>query len=133
MANLRSTPRYQFLLALQFLMLVQSTVWCYQYKVGDLDAWGLPTSANPQVYTKWSKYHSFKIGDSLCKFPFSPLCFLIPNQHNTDTKSLISYSYVCSVLVPTKPRLSDSSHGAILQGLQPQRSNLVHEQWQLFV
>ncbi|KAL6175213.1 hypothetical protein ACLB2K_051855 [Fragaria x ananassa] len=61
MANL--TPRYQFLLALQFLLLVR--VWCYQYKVGDLDAWGIPTSANPQVYTKWSKYHSFKSGDSL--------------------------------------------------------------------
>ncbi|KAM5571290.1 early nodulin-like protein 8 [Rosa sericea] len=65
MANLRSSPRYQFLLGLQFLLLAQSRVWCYQYKVGDLDAWGIPTSANPQVYTKWSKYHEFKIGDSL--------------------------------------------------------------------
>ncbi|KAM1536079.1 hypothetical protein TB2_014618 [Malus domestica] len=64
MANLR-TPRFQFLLALQLLMLIQSQVLCYQYKVGDLDAWGIPTSAKPQVYTKWSKYHQFKLGDSL--------------------------------------------------------------------
>ncbi|XP_059444383.1 early nodulin-like protein 8 [Corylus avellana] len=64
MANLRSTM-YFFLLAFQFLVLLQTNVLCYQYKVGDLDAWGIPTSANPQVYTKWSKYHTIKIGDSL--------------------------------------------------------------------
>ncbi|KAM2075512.1 hypothetical protein ACFX1T_038391 [Malus domestica] len=64
MANL-TTPRLHFLLALQLLMLIQSQVLCYQYKVGDLDSWGIPTSANPQVYTKWSKYHQFKLGDSL--------------------------------------------------------------------
>ncbi|XVF10328.1 hypothetical protein REPUB_Repub07fG0173300 [Reevesia pubescens] len=64
MANLRS-PRYHFFSAFQFLLLVQTKVLCYQYKVGDLDAWGIPTSANPHVYAKWSKYHSFKIGDSL--------------------------------------------------------------------
>ncbi|KAK9122232.1 hypothetical protein Syun_019849 [Stephania yunnanensis] len=40
-------------------------VICYQYKVGDLDAWGIPTAANPHVYTYWSKYHNFKLGDSL--------------------------------------------------------------------
>ncbi|KAG7587631.1 Phytocyanin domain [Arabidopsis suecica] len=33
------------------------------YKVGDLDAWGIPIDA--KVYTKWPKSHSFKIGDSL--------------------------------------------------------------------
>lgn len=66
MANLRS-PRFQLLLVLQVLVLIQSKVLCYQYKVGDLDAWGVPTSTNPQVYTKWSKTHEFKMGDSLCK------------------------------------------------------------------
>ncbi|GAV68710.1 Cu_bind_like domain-containing protein [Cephalotus follicularis] len=65
MANLRS-PRYQFLYAFQFVMLLlQTQVLCYQYKVGDLDAWGIPTAAYPQVYTMWSKYHNLKIGDSL--------------------------------------------------------------------
>ncbi|XWS38172.1 hypothetical protein CRYUN_Cryun19dG0107300 [Craigia yunnanensis] len=64
MANLR-IPRYHFFCAFQFLLLVQTKILCYQYKVGDLDAWGIPTSANPQVYAKWSKYHAFNIGDSL--------------------------------------------------------------------
>ncbi|XP_030955859.1 stellacyanin [Quercus robur] len=64
MANLKSSRCY-FLLAFQFLVLIQTKVLCYQYKVGDLDAWGIPTSANPQVYTYWSKYHTLKIGDSL--------------------------------------------------------------------
>ncbi|KAG4997674.1 hypothetical protein JHK85_029113 [Glycine max] len=44
---------------------IQAKVFCYQYKVGDLDAWGIPSSENPQVYTKWSKYHNLTIGDSL--------------------------------------------------------------------
>ncbi|KAM7531471.1 hypothetical protein LguiB_034881 [Lonicera macranthoides] len=51
--------------ALIFILLIQTRVFCYQYKVGDLDAWGIPTSSNPTVYAKWSKYHTFKIGDSL--------------------------------------------------------------------
>ncbi|KAK8686096.1 hypothetical protein V6N13_125123 [Hibiscus sabdariffa] len=61
MANLRN----HFFCAFQLLLLLQTQVLCYQYKVGDLDAWGIPTSANPQVYAKWSKLHSFKLGDSL--------------------------------------------------------------------
>ncbi|KAK9274616.1 hypothetical protein L1049_021866 [Liquidambar formosana] len=64
MANLGS-PRYQLLCAFQFLVLLQTKVFCYQYKVGDLDAWGIPTSANSDVYTYWPKNHVFKIGDSL--------------------------------------------------------------------
>ncbi|XP_068635537.1 early nodulin-like protein 8 [Aristolochia californica] len=49
----------------QFLGLLQTGVLCYQNQVGDLDAWGIPTSANPQVYINWSKKHHFQIGDSL--------------------------------------------------------------------
>ncbi|WVY94101.1 hypothetical protein V8G54_033189 [Vigna mungo] len=44
---------------------IQTKVESYQYKVGDLDSWGIPTSSNSQVYDKWSKYHNLKIGDSL--------------------------------------------------------------------
>ncbi|KAK4804045.1 hypothetical protein SAY86_003862 [Trapa natans] len=47
------------------LILVKSDVSCYQYKVGDLDAWGVPISTSEQVYDKWSSYHNFTIGDSL--------------------------------------------------------------------
>ncbi|KAB2037838.1 hypothetical protein ES319_D03G104100v1 [Gossypium barbadense] len=64
MANLRSLTKH-FISACQLLLLLQAKVFCSQYKVGDLDAWGIPTSANPQVYAKWSKNHSFKLGDSL--------------------------------------------------------------------
>ncbi|OMP02831.1 Plastocyanin-like protein [Corchorus olitorius] len=66
MANLRSPRRFLHVLcAFQFLWLFQTKVLCSQYRVGDLDSWGIPTAANPLVYAKWSKYHSFKIGDSL--------------------------------------------------------------------
>ncbi|KEH42900.1 putative cupredoxin [Medicago truncatula] len=47
------------------LLQIQTKVFCYQFKVGDLNAWGIPTSANPQVYAKWSKFHNFTLGDSL--------------------------------------------------------------------
>ncbi|PKI51710.1 early nodulin-like protein 1 [Punica granatum] len=48
------------------LILVQSPqVSCREYKVGDLDAWGIPSADNGQVYEKWSKYHTFNIGDTL--------------------------------------------------------------------
>lgn len=48
------------------LLLVQATcAFCYQYKVGDLDSWNIPSSGNSKVYAKWAKHHVFKIGDSL--------------------------------------------------------------------
>ncbi|CAN6864739.1 unnamed protein product [Brassica oleracea] len=45
------------------LMILLVQVSSTQYKVGDLDSWGIPTDA--KVYSKWPKSHSFKIGDSL--------------------------------------------------------------------
>ncbi|XP_010252509.1 PREDICTED: mavicyanin [Nelumbo nucifera] len=64
MANFRST-RCQLFCAFQLLLLLQTQVTCYRYKVGDLDAWGVPTSANRHVYTNWSNKHQFRAGDSL--------------------------------------------------------------------
>ncbi|XP_022854343.1 mavicyanin [Olea europaea var. sylvestris] len=58
-------PRFFLLYALLFLALIQSSVHGKIYQVGDLDAWGIPTESNPNVYSKWSKNHEFKIGDSL--------------------------------------------------------------------
>ncbi|KAJ8424101.1 hypothetical protein Cgig2_000847 [Carnegiea gigantea] len=61
--------RMKFIYASELLMVMQaialSLCSAYQYKVGDLDAWGIPTSANPDVYTKWSKNYIFRVGDSL--------------------------------------------------------------------
>ena len=39
--------------------------------------------------------------------------------------------WMCSFLVPSKPRFSDPGDKGILREVQPQRSDLVHEQWQL--
>ncbi|XP_020213732.1 early nodulin-like protein 3 [Cajanus cajan] len=67
MPNLTS-PRFNlnFLVPLLVtLVQINAKVQCYQYKVGDLDSWGIPTSTNNQVYDKWSKYHNLTIGDSL--------------------------------------------------------------------
>ncbi|KAK2456182.1 hypothetical protein P8452_03160 [Trifolium repens] len=57
----------KFLVSLLLITLlqIQTKVFCFQYQVGDLNAWGIPTSTNPQVYTKWSKFHNFTLGDSL--------------------------------------------------------------------
>ncbi|GFP89320.1 early nodulin-like protein 1 [Phtheirospermum japonicum] len=59
-----TSPKCQFWYTLLFLVSIQGKALCSIYKVGDLDAWGVPTS-NPQVYSKWSKIHNFKIGDSI--------------------------------------------------------------------
>ncbi|KAI3756314.1 hypothetical protein L1987_56134 [Smallanthus sonchifolius] len=48
-----------------FVVLIQSNVFAYQYQVGNLQAWNIPTSADPKVYTNWPKKLNFKIGDSL--------------------------------------------------------------------
>lgn len=60
-----TNSNYQFLCAV--LVLLHTRVLCFQYKVGDLDAWGIPTSVNSHVYTNWAQKHHFQIGDSLCK------------------------------------------------------------------
>ncbi|OIW20539.1 hypothetical protein TanjilG_14402 [Lupinus angustifolius] len=67
MANLLNHKCFLLLLVSLLLISVQnkSKVQCYQYKIGDLDAWGIPTSANPLVYAQWSKYHNLTIGDTL--------------------------------------------------------------------
>lgn len=66
MAILESFLRFRFLQHVVILLQIHSVI-CYQYKVGDLDSWGLPTSENPKIYMYWSKYHSLQIGDSLSK------------------------------------------------------------------
>jgi len=37
------------------------------YKVGDLDAWGVPPPSKPDVYKRWPKSIHFALGDSICK------------------------------------------------------------------
>ncbi|KAM7258670.1 hypothetical protein ACFE04_014411 [Oxalis oulophora] len=59
-----STSKCKYFIFLLLLLSIQQVV-SYEYKVGDLDAWGFPTSANPLVYTYWAKYHPLKLGDSV--------------------------------------------------------------------
>ncbi|KAF6153682.1 hypothetical protein GIB67_000915, partial [Kingdonia uniflora] len=64
MGDLRIS-KHQLFYIVQLLLLLQIKVECSQYKVGDLSAWGIPTSSNKYVYTNWSKKHQFQLGDSL--------------------------------------------------------------------
>ncbi|WCJ26610.1 early nodulin-like protein 8 [Euphorbia peplus] len=64
MGNL-TAPKSTVLYLLHLFILVQIQVSCYQFKVGDLDSWGIPSPSNPQLYSFWSKSHSLTIGDSL--------------------------------------------------------------------
>ncbi|CAH1453524.1 unnamed protein product [Lactuca virosa] len=48
-----------------FIVLIQSNVIAYQFQVGNLQAWNIPTSTDPKIYTNWPKKLNFKIGDSL--------------------------------------------------------------------
>lgn len=90
MATLRNPRKYQSLIILfQFFLLIQiQLVLCYQYKVGDLNAWNIPSSANKDVYLKWSKNHIFKLGDSICKSTFLAQIFKILPFFDTLCKNI---------------------------------------------
>ncbi|KAL6660273.1 hypothetical protein ACP70R_002395 [Stipagrostis hirtigluma subsp. patula] len=38
---------------------------CAMYKVGDLDAWGIPPASKPDVYVRWPKSIHFALSDSI--------------------------------------------------------------------
>ncbi|CAN6466087.1 unnamed protein product [Victoria cruziana] len=48
-----------------FLLFVPGRVLCYLFRVGDLDAWGVPAPVTPKIYDDWSQKNQFRIGDSL--------------------------------------------------------------------
>ncbi|XP_031495296.1 early nodulin-like protein 1 [Nymphaea colorata] len=48
-----------------YLLFLQATAFCYQFKVGDLDSWGMPASVSPKIYENWPQKKEFRIGDSL--------------------------------------------------------------------
>ncbi|XP_031498549.1 mavicyanin-like [Nymphaea colorata] len=51
--------------ALCLLLFVPGRVLCYLFRVGDLDAWGVPAPVTPKIYDDWSQNNKFRIGDSL--------------------------------------------------------------------
>ena len=48
----------------------------YEFKVGGLDAWAIPTGGRTDLYQKWVANNTFKVGDSICKF-FSSFAFVL--------------------------------------------------------
>ncbi|CAN6480650.1 unnamed protein product [Victoria cruziana] len=44
-----------------YLLFLQATAFCYQFKVGDLDSWGVPASVSPKIYENWSQKKDFRI------------------------------------------------------------------------
>ena len=128
MGSFRST-KYQFLNAFIFLLTIQTKVFSYQYKVGDLDAWGLPTPANPKVYTYWSKNHIFKIGDSLCKL--SSISKIVCHCLKWLMDLYFSVSLQCFCTRQVKIELSKSQSSlTTVATLKIQSCTVVHEQWQ---
>nr|VDC59483.1 unnamed protein product [Brassica rapa] len=95
---------------LVMILLVQ--VSSTQYKVGDLDSWGIPTDA--KVYTKWPKSHSFKIGDSLL--------FLYPPSEDSMIQVTASNFKSCN----TKDPILYMNDGNSLQP-HPKRNLLLHQ------
>lgn len=97
-----TNSKYQFLCAV--LVLLHTRVLCFQYKVGDLDAWGIPTSGNRHVYTNWAQKHHFQIGDSLCKLIFLHSIFRVREKWRQNQKTHIRSWYFTPFLVnKTRP------------------------------
>ncbi|KAI8569877.1 hypothetical protein RHMOL_Rhmol02G0311300 [Rhododendron molle] len=66
-----TSPKYQFLCALLFLLSLQTEVFGTQYQVGNLNCWGVPPAGYEYVYVNYSNYNTFNPGDSLF-FLFPP-------------------------------------------------------------
>ncbi|XP_062209613.1 early nodulin-like protein 8 [Phragmites australis] len=47
------------------LLLLVDGCGCAMYKVGDLDAWGVPPPSKPDVYKRWAKSVHLALGDSI--------------------------------------------------------------------
>jgi hypothetical protein len=71
--------RSALIAAAAVLLLLVDGGACAMYKVGDLDAWGVPPSSKPDVYKKWAKSINFKLGDAICKHTLfsSPVLFCV--------------------------------------------------------
>ncbi|PKU67997.1 Early nodulin-like protein 1 [Dendrobium catenatum] len=59
--------RRRLLTAAITLLVTFKSVISFQYKVGDLDSWGVPPPSLPNLYASWVLNHHFHINDSLCK------------------------------------------------------------------
>ncbi|KAH7840477.1 hypothetical protein Vadar_017464 [Vaccinium darrowii] len=60
-----TSPKYQFLCAVLFLLSIQTRVFCFQYQVADLNCWSAPPAGNPYIFVNWTNNNYFNPGDSL--------------------------------------------------------------------
>ncbi|CAF1721079.1 unnamed protein product [Brassica napus] len=96
------------------LMILLVQVSSTQYKVGDLDSWGILTDA--KVYSKWPKSHSFKIGDS-------SVMFLYPPSEDSMIQVTASNFKSCN----TKDPILYMNDGNSLLQPHPKRNLLLHQ------
>ncbi|KAG1362272.1 mavicyanin [Cocos nucifera] len=95
--------RYSWAFQLLVVMLVSQAhggCWCYQYKVGDLNSWGVPPASNPRVYALWSQKYHFRLGDSLL--------FLYPPSQDSVIQVTERAYNSCSLTDPIK-KMSDGN------------------------
>ncbi|XP_038982533.1 stellacyanin-like [Phoenix dactylifera] len=88
---------YSWALQLLVVMVVSqghSGCWCYQYKVGDLNSWGVPLPSNTHVYALWSQKYHFRLGDSLL--------FLYPPSQDSVIQVTERAYNSCSLVDPIK-------------------------------
>lgn len=98
--------------------------------VGEYPLLPILKSTPSGLNTKLSRSEILSVSSFLSSFSFYFFIWLLNFAY------LFIYTFIFflySVLIPTEPRFSDSSFSTILQQLQPQRSNLVYEQWKLSV
>ncbi|KAG6499471.1 early nodulin-like protein 1 [Zingiber officinale] len=96
----RAAPGVILASALLLLLQVPNGCLCYQYKVGDLNCWGLPPSSNRLLYHYWSRNHSFRVGDSLL--------FLYPPSQDSVVQVTARAFNTCVVATPLL-RLNDGN------------------------
>ncbi|WOL10603.1 early nodulin-like protein 1 [Canna indica] len=87
--------------ALLLLLLQPQSCWCYEYRVGDLDCWGIPPHSKPLLYTSWSVNHRFHLGDSLL--------FLYPPSQDSVIQVTARAFNSCSLAEPPLQKLHDGN------------------------
>uniref|UniRef100_A0A0D9VNM3 Phytocyanin domain-containing protein n=1 Tax=Leersia perrieri TaxID=77586 RepID=A0A0D9VNM3_9ORYZ len=78
--------------AAALLLLLIGSCGGAMYKVGDLDAWGIPPSSKPDVYSRWSKSIHFALGDSIW--------FLYPPSQDSVMQVTATAFATCSAAAP---------------------------------
>ncbi|XP_057474013.1 early nodulin-like protein 6 [Actinidia eriantha] len=55
------------------------TAMCFEFKVGEDNGWGVPSSKNDQIYNQWASKNRFKVNDTL-KFEYKKDSVLVVTE-----------------------------------------------------